>query len=282
MSQSRPRILDFESSWNDVTTVLDVLFKAPQLPSRDGGRPTANLSTTQYTLAYSTLVNLSISTRVQPLNANYTTLNNLDAVGQLIYQRLDDYLKTILNDVVSKIEGDTNSEHLLERYLLEYSAYTNALRPMSNIFSKLDQDFVNKRKGWGRDGGNGAFLTARERALGRRWGLPEKFTGKEFKDVQMRIEIATGDDCVIGIKALGLKRWRTQVFDRLKDRPERVRISAAFDELLADAHSEEITNRTELLTRLQKSLEEVGVKSEHPFREELAPGETNSLLPFAE
>lgn len=257
---------EFDSLWNDIRGVFDILFK-PLLPSHDEGtgaqQPAVRISTAQYTLAYSALFRLS----------------NHD----LVYERLDEYLKSVLNDVVSKIEGDTGGAGCLERYLLEYTVYTGALRPMCNICSIVDRYFITRErdegKGWielhhrkypqERAPSREPGLAARERALVRHWGLPKKFSKQEFKDAERRAEIATELDCVIGVTALGLKRWRTHVFTALlepKDGMVRGLISAAaLDNLLTDKEA----NRTELLGHLQESLEEVGVQSEHPFMEEL-------------
>lgn len=263
-----------ESLWvKKIAPALDNLFNSA-IPTNPcgGSNPAAGMPYAQIMDAYTAIYNL------------YTS-NPTEAPGDL-YRRLDGYLKTVLDGILPKIKGDTTNgrdgKDLLERYLLQLAAYHGALNIVRRIFAYLEQHFVD----FHRENGTGWLkwrpypnddkmrsADPRYKVLMEEWGLPESYSEKELRAAETSAEIATEVDCIIGVKELGLKRWRTQVFDVLfesENGPGRGQISVALDDLLADTNPEGIANRTELIERLDKSLEEVGVKSEHPFVEELA------------
>lgn len=183
---------------------------------------------------------------------------------------------------LSQIKNESNDRvDLLERYLLEFAAYHAALETMCLAFMRMDKKFVCSERDTGRgwlewhsspNDKDETSLNARTKVLIAKWGLPDQFSEAQFKEAETRAEISTEDDCIIEIKALGSKRWRTQVFDGLfesKVGPRHGLVSVALDDLLANINAKVVANRSELLKRFQKSLEEVGVKSEHPFMEQL-------------
>lgn len=279
--------MDRESLWAKIPPTLDVVFVSP-IPTNgsDGSNPTARLSPAQYTEAYSAAYNICMS--------GESKRKGVDRKGfEGFYRRIDRYLKSALDVVISRIKDDTNDGgKLLECYLDQFAAYRGALTLLCRIFAYFQRHIVNRERscgrGWLKWGSNEdneetpgprpkvvvpkAFVDPRPEVLIANWGLPVGFTEAQFRAAESRAEIATEVDCIIGLEELGLKRWRTQVFDGLFDLQDglgRGQISLAVDDLLADTKAEGIAKRTELLRRLHKSLEEVGVKSEHAFMEKM-------------
>lgn len=254
------RNVDLESSWAEIFPVLNIVFESPtQTDGGDVSFPAARLSYPQYIGAYTAVYNFC--TGEKDKKSMQVVLRGRD-----LYQRMDEYINCVLNVVLSRINSDANDGgKLLRRYLLEFAGYHRALNVLAHIFMYMERNFVrlemeraqegrldvNVKKQTGVDG--------RIKVLLAKWNFSRRASAGQLR-------AGAEVNCVIGVCALGLQRWREKVFNELvesKDRPAGGRIDMALKGLL---NIKEDTNRPKLLVRLHNtSLEEVGVKSEHPF-----------------
>ncbi|KAG9051108.1 hypothetical protein FS837_011953 [Tulasnella sp. UAMH 9824] len=185
-----PQSLD--SIWPWMSQLFDFRFFAPSTTS-DGKevypRATVNHKTITYDFVF-----------------KWTTTSGANLPYEALYEKLETYLGDVSRRMYEQqILPAAQNQALVDAYLSAWKRYDYCTNATDKELNYYNRHFIKRRE----DEGQGA-----KGVDPVKWGFPETFTVKEDAENAAK---AAADEGVCPIRALGLRKWRREVVEKVKE-----------------------------------------------------------------
>ncbi|KAG8962473.1 hypothetical protein FRC05_005318, partial [Tulasnella sp. 425] len=181
--------LSLDSIWPWMSQLFDFRFWAPTTTS-DGNEVYPRATVAHKTATYDLIFKWTTTTHPH----------------EALYEKLETYLGDVSRDVYEKqIVPAAKTQALIDAYLSSWKRYDYCTNVMDKELNYYNRHFVKRLEDEGQ-GPKGVDPV--------KWGFPEKFAAKE--DAQNAAK-AAADEGFCPIRALGLRKWRQGVAEKVKE-----------------------------------------------------------------